>query len=139
MYSRYEQRRSYCATSSGRRFGDGNKGNGNDSGEMPQGKEMPIPKQTVSKETPHKQGTKAKVYSASGPSATGPVGAPGRSAIGSRGSTGFFQQLPPFLRNILPGKNGGDMMAFLILLLLLWEGREDSQGTVLTLLLFLIL
>ncbi len=47
--------------------------------------------------------------------------------------------MPMNFGNLLYGKSGGDVMAFLILLLLLWEGKEEYSGTVLTLLLFLIL
>lgn len=51
----------------------------------------------------------------------------------------FPGQLPPFLSGILPGLGSGDLMVLLVLLLLLWEGREDSRGTILTLLIFLLL
>ena len=50
--------------------------------------------------------------------------------------TGFF---PPALSGILSGSGSGDLMALMILLLLLWEGKEDSRGTILTLLIFLLL
>ena len=50
--------------------------------------------------------------------------------------TGFF---PPALSGLLSGSSSGDLMALMILLLLLWEGKEDSRGTILTLLIFLLL
>ena len=37
------------------------------------------------------------------------------------------------------GKEKGDMLVLMILLLLLWEGGEGSRGTILTLLFFLLL
>ncbi len=49
---------------------------------------------------------------------------------------GFF---PPALSGLLSGSGSGDLMALMILLLLLWEGKEDSRGTILTLLIFLLL
>ena len=47
--------------------------------------------------------------------------------------------LPQPLNTLLSGTRSGDLMALMILLLLLWEGKEDSQGTILTLLIFLLL
>jgi hypothetical protein len=37
------------------------------------------------------------------------------------------------------GGGNGEMMVAMVLLLLLWEGREDSYDTILTLLIFLLL
>jgi hypothetical protein len=37
------------------------------------------------------------------------------------------------------GGGKGEMMVAMVLLLLLWEGREDSYDTILTLLIFLLL
>lgn len=48
-------------------------------------------------------------------------------------------KLPPFLQKLLPYGSSGDLLALLILLLLLSEGREDAQTTILTLLIFLFL
>ncbi|MBR6825995.1 MAG: hypothetical protein IKM59_05555 [Oscillospiraceae bacterium] len=41
----------------------------------------------------------------------------------------------PFLSNMDPG----ELIVLLVLLLLLWEGRPEASGTVLTLILFLLL
>ena len=50
-------------------------------------------------------------------------------------------QLPltPFLQGFFPKDTGGDLLALLILLLLLSEGREDAKETILTLTIFLFL
>ena len=50
-------------------------------------------------------------------------------------------QLPltPFLQGLFPKDTGGDLLALLILLLLLSEGREDAKETILTLTIFLFL
>lgn len=47
--------------------------------------------------------------------------------------------LPLPVSNLLSGNRSGDLMALMLLLLLLWEGKEDSHGTILTLLIFLLL
>ena len=47
--------------------------------------------------------------------------------------------VPTFLRRLLPNSSPGDLLALLILLLLLAEGGEDAQNTILTLLIFLFL
>ena len=51
------------------------------------------------------------------------------------------RQLPltPFLQGFFPKDTGGDLLALLILLLLLSEGREDAKETILTLTIFLFL
>ena len=43
------------------------------------------------------------------------------------------------MRGLLPGGGSGELMALMILMLLLLEGKEDSRGTILTLLIFLLL
>lgn len=47
--------------------------------------------------------------------------------------------LPPPVSDLLSGNRSGDLMALMLLLLLLWEGKEDTYGTILTLLIFLLL
>lgn len=55
------------------------------------------------------------------------------------GNMPFFGQGIPVLRERLSGGTGGDLMVLMVLLLLLWEGREDSWGTIMTLLFFFLL
>ncbi len=45
----------------------------------------------------------------------------------------------PFLQQLLPGMDTGDLIALLILLLLLAEGSEECTGVILTLVIFLFL
>lgn len=48
-------------------------------------------------------------------------------------------QMPGFLQKLFPHSSPGDLLALLILLLLISEGREDAKDTILTLLIFLLL
>ena len=57
----------------------------------------------------------------------------------NRGGQFPMGMLPPPLSDLLSGNRSGDLMALMLLLLLLWEGKEDSHGTILTLLIFLLL
>lgn len=109
MYSRYEQRRNCC--------GPRNKG-------TPQraGGQEPLPEKVPTPSPPKscpQRGTGERPRS-----------------MGEPLPTGLF---PPAMSGILSGSGSGDLMALMILLLLLWEGKEDSRGTILTLLIFLLL
>ena len=64
------------------------------------------------------------------------------ATVGRAQQSGGQAALPmplTFLQRLLPHGSTGDLMALLILLLLLSEGREDSHSTILTLLIFLFL
>ena len=54
-------------------------------------------------------------------------------------ASGTPLRLPGFLQKLFPHSSPGDLLALLILLLLISEGREDAKDTILTLLIFLLL
>ncbi len=110
MHNRYQQRRRYC---SGK-----------------QEEQQPPQKPAVREPCHRKENLPPATPFYKGPMETGrqPVGGPPLGGV-----------LPPPLKGLLAGNRTGDLMALMILLLLLWEGREDSRGTVLTLLIFLLL
>ena len=102
-------------------------------------------KQTESKQTESKQTIppmpQQRRHGASKDSEMPSHGATG-SAVGRTQQSGGQAALPmplSFLQRLLPHGSTGDLMALLILLLLLSEGREDSHSTILTLLIFLFL
>ena len=117
---------------------------GNQRDQRRRGKETES-KQTERKQTERKQTIppmpQQRRHGASKDSEMPSRGATG-SAVGRAQQSGGQAALPmplTFLQRLLPHGSTGDLMALLILLLLLSEGREDSHSTILTLLIFLFL